>query len=114
MEVFAWSAVREAFGLDWDPSSGANLVQLLNSLQGSSKRVMWRCVGALLWSIWYIRNKITIEAVFPSHPADYLFKTNLFLQQWMPLQKQKEGGLLEMEISKLQQVYHVARSYSSA
>lgn len=67
---FAWIAVREAVGVSWNPASCADLLTCLSSVHGSSKRVMWSCVGALLWSLWHIHNKITIEGVFPSHPAD--------------------------------------------
>lgn len=62
---FAWSVVRDASGASWNPGSGTKLLAILNSLRGSAKRILWHCVGALMWAIWHIRNKITIEAVFP-------------------------------------------------
>lgn len=101
---YAWSVVREAAGLYWDPTSSSYLFQLLDALRGGPSRVMWRWVVALLWSLWKIRNKITIESIFPSHPADCLFKMHLFLQQWRPFGKQKEGDLKDVAINKIKQV----------
>ena len=40
--------------------------------------------GALLWFLWTVRNKITIEHKFPAHPADIIFKCHIFLQVWAP------------------------------
>lgn len=79
LPVFVWSVVRAAAGLDWNPLSGVDLLTCLGSLSGQTSRVMWTCVGALLWLLWHIRNKITIEGVFPSHPADCVLKCTIFL-----------------------------------
>lgn len=76
---FAWSAVREAAGVDWDPRSCFDLVSYLSLVQGPSRRVMWTCAVAMLWALWHICNKFTIEGVFPSHPADIIFKCIMFL-----------------------------------
>lgn len=49
---FAWSAVRASFQQNWNPSSGADLLQIIRTQKGASARIVWRCVGALLWSLW--------------------------------------------------------------
>lgn len=81
---FAWSVVRTADGVSWDPRSTSNLVAILDAVQGSSKRVLWSCVWALFWALRLTRNKLTIEGIFPTHPANVIYKCNLFLQQWSP------------------------------
>ena len=106
---FAWSAVRITAGVQWDPRSAAELTHLLDTIHGSAKRVMWRCVGALLWSIWLTRNKFTIEGCFPSHPANILFKCNLLLQQWSPLGRRRDTELTNTAQQRLLQVYVMAR-----
>lgn len=106
---FAWSAVREAAGVSWNPSSGADLLNLLAPLQGSSKRVIWRSVGALLWSLWTIRNKLTIEGVFPSHPADCIFKCTTLLQQWAPLGRRQDSETMEVAIARFKTIYNLSR-----
>ena len=42
---FAWSAVRSAARVTWDPRSAAELIHILDALQGPTKRVVWSCVG---------------------------------------------------------------------
>ena len=75
---FAWSAVRETFDKNWQPHTSKDLLEILSAQKGPSARVLWRCVGALLWSLWSVRNKFTIEHKFPKHPADILFKCHIF------------------------------------
>ena len=77
---FAWSAVRSATDVQWDPRSSAELTQLLDAIQGPAKRAIWSCVGELLWALWLTRNKLTIEGCFPSHRANIIYKCNLFVQ----------------------------------
>lgn len=106
---FAWSAVRTAASVQWDPRSSNELVNLLDSVQGSGKRVMWSCAGALLWAIWLTRNKLTIEGCFPSHPANIIYKCNLFLQQCCLLGRRKDAELMKHAQERLLQVYVMAR-----
>lgn len=84
---FAWSAVRDAFKQNWNPQSSNDLLTLLSAQRGANARVVWQGVWALLWSLWSVRNKITIEHKFPAHPADVIFKCHIFLQDWVPLAK---------------------------
>lgn len=106
---FVWSAVREAFSQSWNPSSGADLLNILKAHRGSFRRVLWRCVGALLWSLWSIRNKLTIEKKFPSHPADCIFKCHLFLQQWTPLGKRQDTEFMREAMEKIRNIQVIAR-----
>ena len=106
---FAWSAVRTAAGVQWDPRSAAELIHLLDAIQGPAHRVMWSCVGALLWSMWLTRNKFTIEGCFPTHPANIIFKCNLLLQQWCPLGRRKDAEMIQTAQQRLLQVYAMVR-----
>ena len=106
---FAWSAVRAAAGVDWDPRSRSELVSALSLVQGTSRRVMWTCATAMLWAIWNICNKFTIEGVFPSHPADVIFKCIVFLQQWAPLGRQQDSDLHRQAICRLRAIYSESR-----
>ena len=106
---FAWSAVREAFHSDWNPASGHQLVSLLKSTKGTSSRIAWRCVGALLWSIWTTRNKFTIEKKFLRHPADVIFKCHLFLQMWTPLGKERDAERMTAAMASIKEIQAKAR-----
>ena len=87
---FAWSTVRTAVGVPWDPRSTSDVVAILDLVQGSSKRVRWSYVGALFWALWLTRNKLAIVGIFRTHPANVIYKCNLFLQQWSPLARRKD------------------------
>ena len=106
---FAWSTVRSAAGFQWDPRSAAELIHILGALQGSTKRVVWSCVGALLWSLWLTRNKLTIQGMLPTHPASIIFKCNLLLQQWSRLGRRKDADLIKTAQQRILQVYAAAR-----
>ena len=106
---FAWSAVREAFGQTWDPRSTSDLRALLAAFRGGFGRVLWRCVGALLWSIWTTRNKMTIEHKFPSPPADIIFKCHLFLQTWTPLGKRRDADRMSEAMERIRTIQIDAR-----
>lgn len=111
---FAWSAVLEAASVDWDPSSRSEIVSYLSSVQGSSRRIMWTCAAAMLWALWRTRNKFTIEVVFPSHPADVIYKCIIFLQQWAPLGRHQDADLHRHALDRLRLIYSAARAPSSA
>ena len=96
-----WSCVRSWLRVSWDPSSFADTRTLAKSLVGVTKRVFWVGLGALCWALWTIRNKFTIELTFPSKPADVLFKSCIFLQQWRLLTKEPDRDALDLLIAKI-------------
>ena len=111
---FAWSAVRAATNTNWDPRSAADLAAIVASTMGGSKRVLWSCLGALAWAMWLTRNKIAIEGIFPSHPANILYKCNILMQQWSPLAKHKDADKMKQAQDRLRQVYVLAREPPAA
>ena len=106
---FVWSTVREAFHTDWNPASRTQLVSILKSTKGTTRRLVWRCVGALLWAIWTTRNKITIEKKFLNHPADVIFKCHLFLQMWTPLGKERDAERMSEAMARIKTIQMMAR-----
>ena len=78
---FVWSCVTSWLQVSWNPSSFSELRTLAKVLVGVTKRVFWVGLGALCWALWTIRNKFTIEHIFPSKPTDVLFKSCILLQQ---------------------------------
>ena len=99
---------RGGWGL-LDPRSSSELVDLLDSVQGQGKRVLWTSIGAMLWSLRVTHNKFTIEGSFPSHPANIICKCSILLQQWSPLAKQKDTDLLKLAQVRVHQVFVAAR-----
>jgi hypothetical protein len=68
---------------------------------GQPKRVLSICCAALLWTIWNIRNKFTIERYFPSQPADALYKLSMYLQVWRPVARQRDRAVLDVMIRRI-------------
>ena len=85
-----WCCIRSWLHVSWAPTSFADLRALANSLVGAQRRLFWVGFAAMCWSLWTTRNKFTIEHVFPAKPADCLFKTCIFLQQWRLLTKEED------------------------
>jgi hypothetical protein len=79
LAAFAWSGIREAFGVQWNPRTFQEFFDIVNSLAHGFKQAIWLLFAAQSWALWNIRNKITIEHKLSSHPADCIFKTSLFL-----------------------------------
>jgi hypothetical protein len=102
---FAWSGIREALGVQWNPQSFQDFFGTLNSLPSSFKSAIWMLFAAQSWALWNIRNKITIEHKLPSQPADCFFKTSIFLQLWRPLLKNKLKTKMEFLLEMLCSLY---------
>jgi hypothetical protein len=66
---------------------------------GKAKRFNWLLFAAQSWALWKIRNKFSIEGIFPKQPSDFVFKTTILLQQWRPLTRSKDVELVEGMIS---------------
>jgi hypothetical protein len=60
--------------------------------------------AAQSWALWTIRNKFSIEAKFPKHPANFVFKPAIFLQLWRPLAKEKMHTMLDEAAAKLKDI----------
>ena len=101
--------MREAASVQWDLRSSIELAGLFDAVQGQGKHVMWSCVGALLWALWLIRNKLASEGIFPSHPANAIFRCSLLLRHWSPLVRQKDAEMMKNTQDRLHQVYVMAR-----
>jgi hypothetical protein len=95
LAAFAWSGIREAFGVQWNPRTFQEFFAIVNSLAPGFKQAIWLLFAAQSWALWNIRNKITIEHKLLSHPADCIFKTSLFLQLWRPLLRSKLADKLD-------------------
>jgi hypothetical protein len=86
---FTWSAVRELLGCMWNPTYFAEIFKIMRVQEGQSKRVLWMACTALLWTLWNLRNKFTIDGVFSRQPVGGLYKMSMYLQpcrcgsQWL-------------------------------
>jgi hypothetical protein len=60
--------------------------------------------AAQSWALWTTRNKFSVEAKFPKHPANVVFKTCIFFQLWRPLAKAKVHPMLDEAVAKLKDI----------
>jgi hypothetical protein len=105
LAAFAWSGLREALGVQWNPQCFQDFFSIINSLALSFKSAIWMLFAAQSWALWIIRNKMTIEHKFPAQPADCFFKTSLFLQLWRPLLRNKHTSKMELLLGVLKSLY---------
>jgi hypothetical protein len=73
------------------------------------RQSFWILFAAQSWALWLIRNKLTIENSFPKQPADYFYKTAMFLQLWRPLLKEKHADKLDVMVGVLRSLYRQTR-----
>ena len=102
---FAWSVLRQILGNRWCPANFAQFFAILSSLSGQTRRVVWALFVAQSWTLWNIRNKLSIERRIIKHPADVIYKTLIFLQLWCLNAKDKDRPRLEALVGKLKLFY---------
>ena len=115
--VFAkllWSGFRESFGLLWNPQTFDQFWALLLAIRPADRKFVWLLFSAQSWALWNIRNKFTIESVFPNQAADCFFKSGILLQQWRPLSKPEDHARIDVMISQLKNLYRTTRSNGSS
>ena len=106
---FLWSAVRELLSISWNPSCFADLYRLVQESTGQKRRVLWICCAALCWTLWNMRDRFTIDGIFPSQPADCLYKMSIYMQVWKPLARRQDRRALEEAIGRIRQLHDSVR-----
>jgi hypothetical protein len=114
LAAFAWSGIREAFGVSWNPRTFQEFFNIVNSLAPSFKQTICLLFAAQSWALWNIRNKLTIKHKLPSQPADYIFKTSVFLQLWRPLLRNKLVDKLDVMLELLRNLYLQTRATNAS
>ena len=56
-----------------------------------------------------MRNKISIEGLLPSQPADALFKMVMYMQVWKPVARRQDRGAVELAIREIRQLHNTVR-----
>jgi hypothetical protein len=76
--------LEHVLGCNWCHANYAQFhaIASSSSLSGRPRRLFWVFFLAHSWSLWSIRNKLSIERKCIKHPTDVLYKSIIFLQQW--------------------------------
>jgi hypothetical protein len=69
---FAWSGIREGFGVQWSPTSVSDFLSILAQLDPSSRQDFWLLFAAQRWALWHIRNKFIVDSSRRSSPSSQL------------------------------------------
>jgi hypothetical protein len=102
---FLWAGVRELLHCSWNPAGVGDFLAISHGLSGAYRRIVWFSFAALAWTLWNIRNKLTMEGVLIGKPADALYKMIIYMQQWRMLVKWKDRGLLDAAMETLRRLH---------
>jgi hypothetical protein len=105
LACFMWSAVRDLLGCSWNPTCFADIFRYMCVHVGQTRRVLWLACAALLWSLWNVRNKFTIEGSFPTNPANGLYKMTVYLQAWKLLARRGDRQAVELVIGRIRALH---------
>jgi hypothetical protein len=81
---FTWGCLGRAFGWNKTPKSLQDFLDGWLHMNDDEYKFKLFLFTMVLWVLWITRNKMVLEGVFPSDPADVLFKIYTFLQKWKP------------------------------
>jgi hypothetical protein len=101
---FLWSGVCSILGVDWNPTSFAQFLDIISSLFSLSRHAIWVLFSTQSWALWHIE-KFSIENTFPNQSADCVFKSIIFFQQWHPLFRSKDVEVVELLLEILHKLY---------
>ena len=60
-------------------------------------------------TLWNMRNKFTIEGVFPSQPADGLYKMIMYMQVWKSVARRQDRDMVEVAIGRIRSLHAATR-----
>lgn len=89
---FLWCCLRVVFGWNEIPSSGADLINLL---QGPKRDILFYCCVAASWVIWLQETFFCLMGSWWRIFCTYLTKWFLFMMQWKSLTTRKVARELE-------------------
>jgi hypothetical protein len=74
-----WGCLGRALGWNKSPTSLQDFLDGWLHLNDNGYKFNLFLFTMVLWVLWITRNKMVMEGVFPSYPADVLFKIYIFL-----------------------------------
>ncbi|XP_071681481.1 uncharacterized protein [Lolium perenne] len=100
MARFMWSGVRELLHCDWNPIGDEEFIALAQGLAGPLRRLVWFTFATLSWSLWNIRNKLTIEGKLML----------IHMQSWRVLVRRRDKTLLDVVRDEVRRLHARARA----
>jgi hypothetical protein len=91
---FAWNRLGQAAGWERTPGNLRDFFDNWLPIHDKDYKTKIFGLATILWVLWNVRNKMAIEGVFITDPADILFKINILLQKWRVRLKPEDGEQL--------------------
>jgi hypothetical protein len=110
MAQFMWAGIRDILKCDWNPAGAGGFVALAQALSGSFRRLAWFAFTVMFWTLWNVRNKLTMEGMAIAHPADAFFQMYLHMQHWRILVRQKDRTLLDEAVGEVWRLHARTRA----
>jgi hypothetical protein len=110
MARFMWAGVRELLHCDWNPAGAGDFIALAQGLAGPLRRLVWFTFATLSWSLWNIRNKLTIEGKMIGNPADAFYHMLIHMQSWRVLVRRRDRALLDVARDELRRLHARTRA----
>ncbi|KAK1648684.1 hypothetical protein QYE76_066489 [Lolium multiflorum] len=95
MAGFMWAGVRELLHCEWNPGGIGDFIALAQGISGPLRSLVWFTFAAMAWSLWNIRNKLTIEGKLINNPTDAFYHMMLHMQSWRVLVRRRVRALLD-------------------
>jgi len=79
---FIWISFKEALGWEKIPDTMQDMLESWLPLSSPQCSFKLFCSTIIFWALWTFRNKMAIENVLVSDPANIIFKILSYLQRW--------------------------------
>jgi hypothetical protein len=100
-----WAGVRELLHCDWNPAGPGEFIAIAQGLYGPLRRLVWFTFAAQCWTLWTIRNKLTIEGKMIGNPADVFYQMLIHMQCWRVLVRQRDRAMLDAAVDDVRRLY---------
>ncbi|KAK1663022.1 hypothetical protein QYE76_051181 [Lolium multiflorum] len=110
MAGFMWAGVRELLHCEWNPGGIGDFIALAQGISGPLRSLVWFTFAAMSWSLWNIRNKLTIEGKLINNPTDAFYHMMLHMQSWRVLVRRRDRALLDEALEAVRLLHARSRA----
>jgi hypothetical protein len=110
MAGFMWAGVRELLHCEWNPGGIGDFIALAQGISGPLRSLVWFTFAAMAWSLWNIRNKLTIEGKLINNPTDAFYHMMLHMQSWRVLVRRRDRALLDEALEAVRLLHARSRA----
>jgi hypothetical protein len=105
MASFLWARVTELLQCEWIPAGAGEFIALSQGVSGPLRSLVCFTFAALCWTLWNIRNKLTIEGKPVGDPADAFYHMLIHMQSWRVLVRRRDRTLLSEALEAVRRLH---------